>query len=62
MICGVGVPYASHGNVTDSPTLTYITSGGFTRNCGGAIINELDKNNEKKNVKNSMNFKELLNV
>ena len=51
MICGVGVPYASHGNVTDSPTLTYITSGGFTRNCGGAIINELDKNNEKKKCK-----------
>jgi hypothetical protein len=36
-IAGEGVPIASQGIVIDSPTFTYITSGGFSRKCGGAV-------------------------
>lgn len=36
MRLGGGVPSASHGKDTDSPTLTYTTSGGFILKWGGA--------------------------
>lgn len=36
VVVGAGVPWASQGNETASPILTYITSGGFNLKCGGA--------------------------